>query len=113
MNNDVDVVVAFNPEILESVAQAKKDLISLNKEKIDVGIYGTGSTSKIISLLEDKVINATAMQNEFNIGYLGVKTAMRVIKGEQVDNGAISSTVINTGNMYSEENQRLLFPLIR
>ena len=59
---------------------------SINKEKTSVEIYGTGSTSKIISLLEDKVINATAMQNEFNVGYLGVKTAVSVINGENVEN---------------------------
>ena len=44
-----------------------------------------GSTSKIISFLEDKVINATAMQNEFNIGYLGVKTAVDMINGKNIE----------------------------
>ena len=112
-DNNVDAIVTFDPGILEMVAEAKKDVSSLNKEKTSVEIYGTGSTSKIISLLEDKVINATAMQNEFNVGYLGVKTAVRVINGENVENEAIYSTVINSQNMYSEENQRLLFPLIR
>lgn len=112
-DNDVDAIVTFDPGILELVAEAKKDLSSINKEKTSVEIYGTGSTSKIISFLEDKVINATAMQNEFNVGYLAVKTAVSVINGENVENEAIYSTVINSKNMYSEENQRLLFPLIR
>jgi len=112
-DNDVDAVVTFDAGILESVAQAKKDLSIVNTEKTFVEVYGTGSTSKIISFLEDKVINATAMQNEFNIGYLGVKTAVGIINGKHIDNGTISSTVINTKNMYSEDNQRLLFPLIR
>lgn len=111
--NDIDAVVTFDAGILELIAQAKKDLSIVNKEKAVVEIYGTGSTSKIISFLEDKVIEATAMQNEFNIGYLGVKTAVAIINGKHIDNGTISSTVINTQNMYSEDNQRLLFPLIR
>ena len=111
--NDVDAVVTFDAGILELIAEAKKDLSIVNKEKASVEIYGTGSTSKIISFLEDKVINATAMQNEFNIGYLGVKTAVGMINRKHIDNGTISSTVINTQNMYSEDNQRLLFPLIR
>ena len=112
-DNDVDAVVTFDSDILEGVAQAKKDLSSVNKEKTSVEIYGTGSTSKIISFLEDKVINATAIQNEFNVGYLGVKTAVYKINGKNIDNSTISSTVINTKNMYSEENQKLLFPFIR
>ena len=111
--NNVDAVVTFDPEILELVAEAKKDLSSINKEKTSIQVYGTGSTSKIISFLEDNVISATAMQNEFNVGYLGVKTAVSVINREYVNNETIYSTVINTQNMYSEENQRLLFPLIR
>ena len=111
--NNVDAVVTFDPEILELVAEAKKDLSSINKEKTSIQVYGTGSTSKIISFLEDNVISATAMQNEFNVGYLGVKTAVSVINREYVNNETIYSTVISTQNMYSEENQRLLFPLIR
>lgn len=112
-NNDVDVVVTFDSGILEVVAQTKKDLSSVNKDKKSVEIYGIGSTSKIISFVEDKVINATAMQNEFNVGYLGVKAAVDTINGKNVNNSTISSTVINNQNMYSEENQRLLFPFIR
>ena len=112
-DNDVDVVVTFDAGILETVADVKKDLSSINKEKTFVEIYGVGSTSKIISFLEDKVISATAIQNEFNIGYLGVETAVNKINGKNINNNTISSTVINIRNMYSEDNQRLLFPFIR
>lgn len=111
-SSDIDVVVTFDTGILETIAQAKKDSNSSN-EKASIEIYGTGSTSKIISFLEDKIISATAMQNEFNLGYLGVKTAVYKINGKDMGNSNISSTVINAKNMYSEENQRLLFPFIR
>lgn len=112
-DNNVDVVVAFDTGILESISKVKKDLTNTNKEKANIEIYGTGSTSKIISFLEDRVINATAIQNEFNVGYLGVKTAVNKINGNKIDESIISSTVINRNNMYSEENQRLLFPFVR
>lgn len=111
--NNVDAVVTFDSDMLEGVAQAKRDLSNIDKEKSSIEIYGTGSTSRIISFLEDKVINATAIQNEFNIGYLAVKTAIYKINGKNINNSAISSTVINTKNMYSEENQKLLFPFVR
>lgn len=111
--NNVDAVVTFDSDMLEGVAQAKRDLSSIDKEKSSIEIYGTGSTSRIISFLEDKVINATAIQNEFNIGYLAIKTAIYKINGKNISNSIISSTVINTKNMYSEENQKLLFPFVR
>lgn len=112
-NNNVDIVVTFDAGILESISEAKKDLSITKKDKASVEIYGTGSTSKIISFLEDKVINAIAIQNEFNVGYLSIKSAVYKINGKDIKNNTISSTVVNKENMYSEENQRLLFPFIR
>jgi ribose transport system substrate-binding protein len=111
--SEPDAVVTFNSDMLEAFAQAKKDITNFNKGKAAVEIYGVGSTSRIISFLEEKVINATAIQNEFNIGYLAVKTAIYKIDNKNIDNSNISSTVINTKNMYSEENQKLLFPFVR
>ena len=112
-DNDVDAIVIFDTGMLEMVAQEKKDLRRINKEKIFAEIYGTGSTSKILSFIEDKVISATAIQNEYNVGYLGVEMAVDMINGKSINNNNISSTVITKENMYSEENQRLLFPFIR
>ena len=112
-NNNIDVVVTFDAGLLENVSQAKKDVMGINKEKASIEIYGTGSTSKILSFLEDKVISATAIQNEFNVGYLSIKSAVYKINKKDMPNNIISSTVINTKNMYSEENQRLLFPFVR
>ena len=99
--------------MLESVGQAKKDMSTANNQYSNIQIYGTGSTSKIISFLEEKVVNATAMQNEFNVGYIGVKTAVSMINKKKIDDSVIYSTVVNSDNMYSNENQRLLFPFGR
>jgi ribose transport system substrate-binding protein len=45
------------------------------------------------------------------MGYLGVENAVKLIKGEtvkkEIDSG---STLINKENMYSNLNQKLLFP---
>lgn len=112
-NNDVDVVVTLSTGMLEYVAEVKRDSNIIDNEKSSIKVYGTGSTSKIISALEEKNINATATQNEFNIGYLGVKAAVDKLEGKKISNSTISSTIVNTDNMYSKENQRLLFPLIR
>lgn len=112
-SNDVDVVVTLSAGMLEYVAEVKKDSNIIDNEKSSIKVYGTGSTSKIISALEEKNINATATQNEFNIGYLGVKAAVDKLEGKKISNSTISSTIVNTDNMYSKENQRLLFPLIR
>lgn len=110
---DVDTLVIFDTAILEMVAQEKRDLRNINKKKTFAEIYGTGSTSKIISFIEDKIISEIAIQNEFNIGYLGVKTAVDKINRKDINKNTISSTIINKKNLYYEENERLLFPFIR
>ena len=51
------------------------------------------------------------VQKSFNMGYLAVETALKVLKGENVppviDSG---SELITKENMYTEQNQKLLFP---
>lgn len=108
--NTSDVIIAFDAETLEIIGETKKNL---NRTNSDIEVYGIGSTSKIISLLEDKIINSIGVQNEFNIGYLGVKNAVNMLRGKKIGNSVIESTIVTMRNMYSNENQRLLFPFIR
>lgn len=110
---NVDVIVTLEPSALELFAQGKKELISEFGEDIAVEVYGVGSTSKIISLLEESIINSTVVQNEFNVGYLSVQAAVDSINGKNFENRNIDFSIINKRNMYSSENQRLLFPFVR
>lgn len=110
---NIDILVALEPSTLEVLAQAKKELILGYEEANNIEIYGVGSTSKIIALLEEHVINSIIVQNEFNVGYLCVQAAVDLIKGEKINNKNIDFSVISNINMYSDENQRLLFPFVR
>ncbi|WP_291649671.1 substrate-binding domain-containing protein [Clostridium sp.] len=112
-NNETDAIITFEPSILESIGKAKKYVLSTNNLKSDVELYGTGSTSLIISLIEENIINSIAMQNEFNVGYLSVKASVSQIEEKSIDDSIITSTIINSRNMYSKENQRMLFPFVR
>ena len=51
------------------------------------------------------------IQKPFNIGYLGVGQAVRLLEGDKVEkNLSVGSRLITKENMYEEENQRLLYP---
>lgn len=114
MENDVaDVLVTFEPSVLEILGKSKKDILEESQEELNFAVHGVGSTNKIISYLEEGVVNSTAMQNEFSMGYLGIKTLVDMLKGNKVESNEIYSTIINGKNMYSKENQRLLFPFIK
>lgn len=108
------VLVAFETGDLEAIGRAKKYIINDTNVKYDTEVYGIGRTSTIISLIEEEIINATVIQNEFNIGYLSINTAVNKIGHKKIDNKInIESTVINSENMYSKENQKILFPIVR
>lgn len=64
-----------------------------------------------IKLLEEGSLNAIIVQRPFNMGYLGVKNALRQLEGKRIAQETwIDTLVVTKENMYSPENQKLLFP---
>ncbi|MFR9190574.1 MAG: substrate-binding domain-containing protein, partial [Anaerotruncus massiliensis (ex Togo et al. 2019)] len=75
----VDVVVTLDVTALEAAAQAVID------EQADyLTLFGIGSTGKVASYIEQDIVNATIVQNDFGIGYLGVKAAVDSLKKRPV-----------------------------
>jgi ribose transport system substrate-binding protein len=72
---------------------------------------GFDSSTKLVEALRNKEIQGLVLQNPFNMGYLGVKTAVAVIKGEtfepRIDTGVMLAT---PENMDQPEIQQLLTP---
>ena len=108
---DVNKAVALDGATLEAVARAEKELSPPGVTTVD--IYGVGRTNQVVSYLEEKVITSIGVQNEFNIGYLGVKAAVDQIQGNEAESATINFAIVNSADMYSPENQRLLFPFVR
>lgn len=77
-----------------------------------VGFDGTGSIEEV-KYIERGVMQATVLQNPFNMGYKGVEMAVKAILGEKIDKIIdTGSTVITRENMYNTENEQLLFPFV-
>lgn len=111
--NKTDIIVTFDTNTLETIGKAKKYIVNNFDIKSNVELYGIGSTSLVISLIENNIINSIAMQNEFNVGYLSLKASVAEIEKRKSDNSAITSRIINSRNIYSKKNQGMLFPFIR
>jgi ribose transport system substrate-binding protein len=105
------IYVAMDGETLEAVAKAKKDLSK--STAIGAKIYGVGRTNNVVSLLEEKVISAIAVDNEYNIGYLCIKSAVDSIQGKSDGNTNVNFIIVNNTNMYESESERMLFPFVR
>lgn len=103
-----DIIVALEPFSLEIAAQAIQNMQNPPL------LYGIGVTGKIASYLEKNIIDTVVVQNDFNIGYLGMKAAVNAIEKKFVtSNTNIEYRLINSSNMYTTESQRLLFPFVR
>lgn len=106
-SENIDVLVTFEREILEKAAQVKKE------NNLEIELYGMGRTNKILSYLEEDIIDGIAVQNEFNLGYLGVKIAVDKLNKQIISNETIDFSIINKSNMYWDKNQKILFPFVK
>ena len=107
---EIDGFIALNEQSTLGAAQA------IDKFKRDRKVYlvGFDNSTAIIQFVEQDIIQAIIVQKPFNMGYLGIKYALDAINGKKipttVDTGA---EIITRENMYTSENQKLLFPVNR
>jgi ribose transport system substrate-binding protein len=108
-DSSINTFITLNGSSSQGVAKALKE----QNRTDDVILIGFDSTSDEVQLLEAGIIKASIVQKPFNMGYLGVKTALNLIEGDNADPKIdIESSVITKENMYTTENQKLLFPFI-
>lgn len=104
---DMNLIVGLNEYSAVGAARAVKDMgISEHCH-----MAGFDSSIEEIQLLEEGVFDAIVIQKPFNMGYLGIETAAQAARGVRVEPYVDSgSELITKENMYTEENQKLLFP---
>ena len=108
-NPDLRGVFASNLIMAQGAGQA----IAENKVADKIKLVGFDSDDKLVKLLSDGSIVALVVQDPYNMGYLGVKTALAASKGEKVpatvDTGV---NLITKENMNSARSQELLSPKV-
>jgi ribose transport system substrate-binding protein len=74
-------------------------------------IVGAGTDEDTLPALKKGEIKALVVQNPFEMGYRGVKTAVAILKGEKVEKQSFTDVMLVTAeNIDSPEVQRLLNP---
>ncbi len=107
-NQNIKGIVALNDPTTIGVARA----LSKSGKQSDVVLVGFDNSLTTLGFVEAGVIRDTIVQRPFNMGYLGIKTALDLIRGEKVETFIdTGSKVINSQNMLLPENQKLLFPV--
>ena len=104
---DITYLACLNEDSAVGAARAVRELGMSDK----IFIVGFDNSTEEILRLEEGVFNAIVVQKAFSMGYLGIESAARIARGEQVEAYIDSGSVLITKeNMYKEENQELLFP---
>lgn len=104
---DMNLIVGLNEYSAVGAARAVKDM----GRSESCHMAGFDSSIEEIRLLEEGVFDAIVIQKPFNMGYLGIETAVQAARGKEVEPYVDSgSELITKENMYTEENQKLLFP---
>lgn len=104
---DLGGIVALNEVSTVGVARAIRDMNLKGK----VRVVGFDHSLTEIKMIEDGVIDATVVQKPFNMGYLAVKKAYDVLNKKRVERFIDTGSVLITPrNLYTPENQKLLFP---
>lgn len=105
---EMNVIAGLNEYSSVGAAKAVKDLGLAGK----IRMIGFDSSMKEVKFLEDGTFEAIVVQKPLNMGYLSVETTLHLLDKKKVpENVDSGSALITKDTMYTEENQKLLFPL--
>lgn len=103
---DIKCMVGLNESSAIGVAEA---VSALGRGQIPV--IACDSSQRQIEFMESGIIKAFVIQNPFNMGYLAVTSTVKLLRGESVPAVVhTESVVIRKEDLYSPQNQKLLFP---
>ena len=106
---DLAGIAALNEPTADGAARAIEEAGAQGRVKL----VGIDSSTSEIDYLEREVLQVIVVQKPFNMGYLAIKTAERASRGRKVEPLIrTGSAVITKADMYSRENQKLLFPFL-
>ncbi|GAA3333730.1 hypothetical protein GCM10020331_098930 [Ectobacillus funiculus] len=75
---DVKGIITTNDIVAVDALKVIKD------HGLKIPVIGADGIIKMIKLIEDGTLTDTVAQNPYDMGYLSIETALKVIKGEDV-----------------------------
>lgn len=99
---------------LDSVTlQAAAETISVLKEDAPK-LCGIGGGAAVAYYIENGTIDFAISESAFNLGYLSIKSAVDILRGQKTEKLIeMDFRTITAQNIYEMENQRLLFPFVK
>ncbi len=116
----VENILSEHPDLAGIVALNENSTVGAGRAiqalglKDQISLVGFDNSREEIEMLENGVVRALVVQRPFNMGYVGIETLVRSMRGTDVDPFInTGSVLVRKEDMFTEENQKLLFPIIR
>lgn len=100
-------VVGLTVETSEGLGKIKKQMTLLNESKL----YGFGLSTQLLNFVEQEVLEALGVSNQFAVGYTAVTQLVAHLKKEYRRIPNIDTLLVDKENLFDPDNQKLLFPL--
>lgn len=108
----VDIVVALGNDEIETAVDYLETKAGMTQSYL---LYGEGVSEKAVYYLDKGIIQSLVVPNEFNMGYQSVSVIAKQLqyKVSMEVNTPIDFLLINKDNLYEEDNQKILFPIVQ
>lgn len=101
----IAAIAALNAQSSEGAAQA---LSKLGRK--DIPLFAIDCTPEEAMYMEDGILRLAILQNPYQMGYYGVETACRHLKGEEVSNRYTDIYPVDVTTLFNDQYQQLVFP---
>lgn len=104
----VDIVMALDNKTLVETGQAAAD-----NDLYGAIVYGIGNSTEAIYYLDTRWVECLVVPDEFATGYESVSETVKKLRKSfyEMEDQQVSYTVLTRENLFSEENQELLFTI--
>ena len=111
-DSPVDIILSLGNRETETAVDY---LQAGQEEEQPFRLYGEGCSEKAVYYLDKGVITALVVPNEFNMGYQSMRSIAKQLqyKLSSADSEQVDSLVVKKENLYDEENQKILFPIVQ
>ena len=105
-----NIMVGLNNDELEAAV----DYVTA-RDLQNVRLYGVGSSEKNVYYLDIGRIDSLIVPHDFNMGYQSLSDLSEKLKFRRMTLADVETgySIIHRENMFKEENQQLLFPLVQ
>ena len=115
--NGADAVVAVGDAETDTVAAFLSELEAGTEEQDDIPpFFGVGGSAKNLYFLEHGIIRRLVVPNAFMMGYQAVQALASQVEYKtsfSVRPEQVEYLIVGSENLYDEENQKALFPIMQ